>query len=158
MTDPVSDDREPTASPEIVARARKWIGTPYVHQASCRQAGTDCLGLLRGLWREIHGDEPEDVPAYTPDWSEPERAERLLEGAARHLAAVATEAARPGDVLVFRMMAAGVAKHVGLMATAPEGHATVIHAYSGQGVVESPLTSSWRRRLVAAFRFPERRR
>lgn len=34
---------------DIVARARAWIGTPYEHQASCRGAGTDCLGLLRGL-------------------------------------------------------------------------------------------------------------
>ena len=45
----------------VVERARAWIGTPYRHQASCRGAGTDCLGLLRGLWREMLGPEPEAV-------------------------------------------------------------------------------------------------
>jgi cell wall-associated NlpC family hydrolase len=42
-------------------------GTPYVHQASARGAGTDCLGLLRGEWREVLGREPEHVPAYSMD-------------------------------------------------------------------------------------------
>ena len=29
--------------------------------------GADCLGLLRGVWRELHGHEPELPGAYTPD-------------------------------------------------------------------------------------------
>ena len=53
-----------------VAAARRWIGTPYRHQGSCRGAGCDCLGLVRGVWRAVLGDEPEAVPAYTPDWAE----------------------------------------------------------------------------------------
>ncbi|MGB3409057.1 MAG: peptidase, partial [Jannaschia sp.] len=28
-------------------------------------------------------------------------------------------------------------------------------AYSGHGVVESPLSAPWRRRIVARFEFPE---
>jgi cell wall-associated NlpC family hydrolase len=51
----------------VVAVARDWGGTPYVHQASARGAGTDCLGLLRGEWREVLGREPEHVPAYSMD-------------------------------------------------------------------------------------------
>jgi NlpC/P60 family putative phage cell wall peptidase len=141
---------------EVLARARRWIGTPYLHQASCRHAGTDCLGLLRGLWREIYGAEPEAVPAYTPDWSEPERAERLLEAAARHLHAIPLSAMAEGDVVVLRMVAGGVAKHVGVLASKGAAHPTLIHAYTGYGVVESPLTPSWRRRIAAAFRFPDR--
>ena len=140
----------------IVAAARAWIGTPYRHQASCRGAGTDCLGLLRGLWRERIGPEPEAVPAYTPDWLEPSRSEDLLGAATRHLRAVPREAARSGDVLVLRMVEAGVAKHVGILACAPSGQPTLIHAYSGHGVVESPLTPAWRRRVAAVFRFPDR--
>lgn len=138
----------------VVARARAWIGTPYQHQASCRGAGTDCLGLLRGLWRELLGSEPEAVPAYTPDWSEPSRTEDLLLAAARHLAPVARVARNVGDVAVLRMADEGVAKHVGVLARSPLGHETLIHAYSGHGVVESPLTPAWSRRLIAVFRFP----
>jgi cell wall-associated NlpC family hydrolase len=46
----------------IVAEARSWIGTPYRHQASLKGVGTDCLGLLRGVWRGVIGAEPEAVP------------------------------------------------------------------------------------------------
>lgn len=141
---------------EVVAHARAWIGTPYRHQSSCRGAGTDCLGLLRGLWRELLGPEPEAVPAYTMDWSEPGGDEDLLGAAARHLVTVGADEAGPGDVVVMRMRAGGVAKHVGVLASAPEGHATLIHAYSGHGVVESPLTPAWARRIAGVFRFPER--
>ena len=46
----------------VVAEARRWIGTPYVHQASSFQAGCDCLGLIRGVWRHLYGAEPERLP------------------------------------------------------------------------------------------------
>jgi NlpC/P60 family putative phage cell wall peptidase len=112
--------------------------------------------LLRGLWREVFGAEPEPVPAYTPDWSEPSGSEDLLAAAGRHLTAVPVHEARSGDVVVLRMRGGGVAKHVGILARSPLGHRTLIHAYSGHGVVESPLTPAWARRIAAAFRFPDR--
>ncbi len=46
----------------IVVTARLWIGTPYLHQASLRGIGCDCLGLLRGVWRDLYGPEPEAPP------------------------------------------------------------------------------------------------
>ena len=140
----------------VVFAARGWLGTPYVHQASCRGVGCDCLGLLRGIWREVLGAEPEPVPGYTEDWSETSREERLWNAAPRHLVAKPLSAATPGDVLLFRMRESGVAKHLGLQAevgTTP----SFIHAYSGHGVVESALTPPWRRRIVARFAFPERK-
>jgi NlpC/P60 family putative phage cell wall peptidase len=154
MTEPASS----ASDGEVVARARAWIGTPYRHQASCRGAGTDCLGLLRGLWREMLGAEPEPVPAYTADWSEPAGAEDLLAAAGRHLVPVSAGEARSGDIVVLRMREGGVAKHVGVLARSPLGYPTLIHAYSGHGVVESPLTPAWSRRIAATFRFPERSR
>jgi NlpC/P60 family putative phage cell wall peptidase len=39
----------------IIAEARAFIGTPYRHQASLQGVGCDCLGLVRGVWRAIHG-------------------------------------------------------------------------------------------------------
>lgn len=138
-----------------VSIARGWIGTPYIHQCSTRGAGCDCLGLLRGVWRELIGPEPETVPPYTPDWSEPEGEERLWAAALRTLHAKPLEAEAAGDVLLFRMRTGGVAKHLGLQAETGPG-ATFIHAYSGHGVVESALTPPWRRRIVARFALPER--
>jgi len=136
----------------VVQAAHGWIGTPYRHQASTKGAGTDCLGLLRGVWRELYGAEPEDVPAYTPDWSEPQGEERLWRAALRHLQVQQGRAA--GDLLLFRMRAGGVAKHLGIAGRiGPEP--TFIHAYTGHGVVESPLSRPWQRRIVARFAFPE---
>lgn len=154
MTDRAEADS--ASGDEVVARARAWIGTPYQHQASCRGAGTDCLGLLRGLWREMLGEEPERAPPYTPDWSEPARSEDLLLAARRHLLSVDLEARRSGDIVVMRMADGAVAKHVGVLARSASGDETLIHAYSGHGVVESSLTPAWRRRIAAAFRFPKR--
>lgn len=138
---------------EIVSAARGWLGTPYRHQASCKGAGCDCLGLLRGLWREVLGVEPETVPAYSMDWSEPAGDEQLWRAAERHLRAKPLGEDAPGDVLLFRMRAQGVAKHLGVAAQVGV-QATIIHAYSGHGVIESPLTPPWRRRIVARFELP----
>lgn len=137
----------------IVACARDWIGTPYLHQASVKGAGCDCLGLLRGIWREVIGPEPEQVPAYSRDWSEPQGDEALLRAALRHLRAKSADDEALGDVLLFRMREGAVAKHLGLQARVGAG-ASFVHAYSGHGVIESALTAPWRRRLVARFAFP----
>lgn len=135
--------------------ARSWIGTPYAHAASVRGAGADCLGLLRGVWRTLYGREPERVRPYAPSWSEQSGEERLLLGAARHMARVALDDAAPGDILLFRMRAAGPVKHLGILAEDAQRAPTVIHAYSKRGVVESALGESWRRRIAAVFRLPE---
>ena len=137
----------------ITAAARAWIGTPYVHQMAAKQAGCDCLGLVRGVWRDVVGAEPERPPAYTMDWSEPQGEERLWEAAMRHLRAKPLEAAAAGDVILFRMRATSVAKHLGIQSAVGD-RPTFIHAYSGHGVVESPLSAPWARRVVARFAFP----
>lgn len=139
--------------PRSVQIARAWIGTPYRHQTSVRGHGTDCLGLIRGIWRELYGAEPETVPPYTRDWSEPQGDEVLLRAATRHLIPAGRDLHQPGGVLLFRMRAGSVAKHLGIAAANADGP-TVIHAYTGHGVVESALTGPWRRRVVARFAFP----
>ncbi|THD74652.1 peptidase [Thalassobius vesicularis] len=138
----------------IVLAARSWIGTPYRHQCSVKGAGTDCLGLLRGIWREVVGPEPETVPNYSRDWSEPQGEEALWAAALRHLNPKPLSDEAPGDVLLFRMRDRGVAKHLGIAGQTGD-RPTFIHAYSGHAVVESPLSQPWHRRIVARFAFPE---
>jgi NlpC/P60 family putative phage cell wall peptidase len=128
----------------VVQAARLWIGTPYRHQASLKGAGCDCLGLIRGVWREVHGAEPAPVPPYTPDWSEPSGEERLWDAAARLLP---PGRGGPGDLLLFRVRPGAVAKHLGIQ-SAPQAF---IHAMSGHGVLESPLSAPWAARIVARF-------
>lgn len=137
---------------QVVAEARRWIGTPYQHQCSVQGAGCDCLGLVRGIWRAVIGAEPEAMPAYTQDWAEPSGQEVLLAAALRWLQPQPTAAA--GDVLLFRMRDGSIAKHLGIAAETGAS-ASFIHAYTGHGVIESPLSGPWVRRIVARFAFPE---
>jgi len=134
----------------IVAETRSWIGTPYRHQASLRGVGCDCLGLVRGVWRAVIGDEPERAPPYAPDWAEAASGEPLADAAARHLLATDRDAFQEGDVLLFRWRANLPAKHAAIV-TAP---ALMVHAHDGATVAEVALARWWRRRLAYAFRFP----
>ena len=138
----------------IVAVARDWIGTPYVHQAATRGAGCDCLGLLRGVWADVTGEPLPPVPPYTEDWSEPQGDEQLWAAIAARMVRKPNGAAAPGDVLLFRMRHGAVAKHVGLQAAIGE-KMTFIHSYHGHGVVENAFSTPWQRRLVARFSAPE---
>jgi NlpC/P60 family putative phage cell wall peptidase len=140
--------------PRAVEIARGWLGTPYRHQAAMRGAGADCLGLIRGVWREMYGEEPERVPAYSPDWACPDARETLLEAAARHLHRRApSEEGAAGDVLLFRVRERGAARHLGIAAMRADGP-SFIHAMCGHGVIESAFTHAWARRVVARFTFP----
>ena len=134
----------------IVRAARGWIGTPYVHQASCKGAGCDCLGLIRGVWRELIGAEPEKPPAYTPWWAEDEGEETMLAAARRHLRPLARRQLRPGDVVLFRYRRGLPAKHAAIAT----GACAMIHAQEGAGVVEAPLSPWWNRRIAGVFAFP----
>lgn len=138
------------------AEARAWLGTPYRHQASLIGVGCDCLGLVRGVWRGLHGTEPEAAPPYSGTWAEsaPSGSDPLMEAAGRHLVpvagALAAYAAEPGDVLLFAFRAHLPARHCAIAT----GTATMIHAHDRAAVAEVALTRWWRRHLVGVFRFP----
>ncbi|MDP2357150.1 MAG: NlpC/P60 family protein [Beijerinckiaceae bacterium] len=135
----------------ILQAARLWLGTPYLHQASLRGAGCDCLGLVRGVWRDMYGAEPEETGAYTPDWAEATKQERLADAGFRHLTPVSVQAFAAGDVLLFRWRPNVPAKHCAI-ATSRE---TMIHAHDGASVCEIAITPFWKRRVAFAFAFPD---
>ena len=134
----------------IVAETRGWIGTPYRHQASLKGVGCDCLGLVRGVWRSVIGEEPECAPAYAPDWAEAGGIEALAEAAARHLVEIDRNAFAEGDVLLFRWRSNLPAKHAAIVTAADK----IVHAHDGAAVAEVALAPWWRRRIAYAFRFP----
>jgi NlpC/P60 family putative phage cell wall peptidase len=134
----------------IVMAARRWIGTPYRHQASLPGIGCDCLGFVRGVWRDVIGVEPEITPPYSPSWAEAGDGERLLEALSRHFQPVARADCRPGDVLAFRFRAHLPATHLAILTTSMQ----MAHAHSDARVVEVPLGAPWRKRLAATFAFP----
>lgn len=138
----------------VVTVARGWLGTPYRHQASVRGEGADCLGLVRGVWRELIGAEPEAIPPYQPDWAEVGGEETLLGAARRWLSEIPVATAQAGDVLLFRMAPGCPVKHCAILSDTGGPEPRMIHAYWGRAVVESWMGAWWRRRLVAAFGWP----
>lgn len=149
MTHHPSSAHPVASSPRIIPAARAWIGTPYQHQASCRGGGCDCLGLIRGVWRDLYGAEPETAPPYAMDWAEADAQELMRDAARRHMAEIAIADAGAGDVLMFRMVRNGPARHAGILS----GHGNIIHACSGHAVREEAM-GRWARRAAYAFRFP----
>jgi NlpC/P60 family putative phage cell wall peptidase len=140
----------PADPKKVVAAARAWLGTPYHDQASVRGAGCDCLGLARGVWRDVVGAETLPVPAYSRDWGEATGREVLADAARRVLIRIEPAEAGPGAVVLFRMRAGAIVKHVGILT----GTDSFIHSYERLGVIEEPLTTAWRRRIAFAFLFP----
>ncbi len=134
----------------IITEGLSWVGTPYLHQASAKGAGCDCLGLIRGIWREIYGTEPAIPPAYTPDWAEKSKIETLKIAADKYLKPIALQDIRPADILVFRMQSGVPAKHMALVL----GDDQILHAYWGRAVTKSFLAPFWKARRAYAYSFP----
>ena len=142
-------DLDAPSNPAVIA-ALRWLGTPYHHQASTCGAGCDCLGLIRGVFREVCGRECESPPPFSRDWGETNDTEPLLAAAHRHLLGIHPDDLAAGDILIFRLRAGTIAKHAAILASS----GTMIHAMEGTCVSEVPFSNWWRRRLAAAFRFP----
>lgn len=131
----------------LASEARSWIGTPYKHQHSTKGAGCDCLGLLRGVYRNCIGPEPEEPPPYSPSWGEAGKVEHMLDAANRWL-----DPARPDDaeVLIFRMRRGMIAKHCGIVVEPGR----MVHADAVSGaVIEVELTGHWKSKIAAGFKF-----
>ena len=139
-----------TIEMRVVDEARKWLGTPYRHQGSKLGVGADCLGLVRGIWRDLYGLEPEQPGPYAMDWAEKGGEDRLLDAALKHFnSGLGTPSF--GQLVLFRWTAGALVKHAGIMVS----ENSFIHAYSGVGVVESPLVPAWRKKIAGVFAFPK---
>ena len=135
---------------KIVDVARNWIGTSYHHQASVKGVGTDCLGLVRGVYREVYGVEAETPPDYSPDWAEATGFETMLKAANRHLDKTSIAMMAQGDVIIFRLRNGMVAKHAAIIS----GPDKMIHAIEGAPVCEVVLSPWWQRHIAGVFSFP----
>jgi NlpC/P60 family putative phage cell wall peptidase len=133
----------------VRAAALGWVGTPYRHQGSRKGVGCDCLGLVLGVWREIYGAPPQDVPVYARDWADV-AGDPLLEAARRHCME-RTGGARAGDLLLFRWRRDLAARHLAILVDRER----IVHACEGRAVVVTRLVPQWRARIAGTFAFPE---
>ncbi len=143
----IREERQAALAARVVLEALDWLGTPYRHQASQKGQGTDCLGLVRGVYRALHDLEPETPPTYGRRPAPGQ--ELLLEAAERCL--VPAQEVGPGTVLLFRMRRSLAVSHCGITISLHR----FVHAYDGQRVVSSELSPFWQSRIAGRFHFPE---
>lgn len=139
------EDKRCAMQARVIAETLSWIGTPYRHQAAQKGLGTDCLGLVRGVYQALYGAMPA-VPPYPPVVT---AGEPLLNAAADYL--VPTSLPEAGDVVIFRLRRGGQAVHCGIL-IAPN---RFVHALAGRAVTATGYAPYWCTRTAAAFRFPE---
>jgi len=113
----------------IIREARQWLGTPFHHQGRVRGVGVDCLQLLIGVYSAVGLMAEIDVGPYPWDWHFHKSEQRYLKGMKKHAKKVAKPL--PGDAAMFTF--GHCASHAAIVIDWPQ----CIHAYHGQGVVET---------------------
>ncbi|MCA3072825.1 MAG: C40 family peptidase [Rhodocyclaceae bacterium] len=129
---------------DVVAEARRWIGTPYQHQARVLGVGVDCAGVVTEVARAL-GIATLDYDGYGRIPHEgllrticEERFDRI-------------DDPEPGCIVVMAFLP-GVAQeqHLGILTDTD----TMIHAYERIGrCVEHRYSSTWRVRTRALYRY-----
>lgn len=133
-----------TTRAAVVAEARRWLGTPWVHQHRTHGVGVDCAGLVIGVARELGLVAPDfDFGGYgrQPDGT-------LLAVCDTHMRRIPRAALQPGDVLVLAMK--DQPQHMGIVGDYRHGGLSIIHSCApctGIGrVVETRLM--WARNFI----------
>lgn len=136
---------------KVIVAAKQWLATPYQHQASLKHVGCDCLGLVRGVWRDLYGVEPEMIPPYAPRWNEAAETDLLADMADKYFKRKAQMAPiKTGDILLFRYRLNLPSRHIAIAVSSE----TFIHAYVGRGVVENSYSAWWERHLFGCYSWP----
>ncbi len=130
---------------DVIQEARRWLRTPYLHQARLRGVGVDCIGLVLGVGAAV-GAWPATFN-YTGYGRLPHNYNLLFE-ARRYFLEIPLDQLQPGCILMMRYYTEP--RHLAIFAGE-----TMIHAASNfQEVVEHRYDDKNRGRTQYAFRFP----
>lgn len=98
----------------VVAEARRWLGTPYHHNAAILGSGVDCARIILEAFAGAGLEERFDVGKYNHDWHLHRSEEKYLEVVERYMTRIEADETplqfrspplllSPADVIVFRM-------------------------------------------------------
>lgn len=136
-----------TTRAAIVAEARSWLGTPFMHQGRLKGVAVDCAGLVIGVAREL-GLPIVDVGGYGRI---PQRAQLEAELAAQ-MDPVALRELGAGDVILLRIEREP--QHLAIVSELEP--LSAVHAFNQKGLarcVEHALDPRWQRRILGAWRY-----
>jgi cell wall-associated NlpC family hydrolase len=84
----------------IIAEAETWLGTRFHHMEALKGAGTDCLGLIYGVYRAVGLVDEIKIPFYRADQMLHRDDESYLAGLMQY-GGREVEHPEPGDVAMF---------------------------------------------------------
>ncbi len=121
----------------IVAEARTWLGTPFVHQAMVKGAGVGCGTLLIAVYGALGFPVPtvKELGHFPHDWHLHTREERYLNILSKFAHPV--EIPEKGDMVLFQI--GRVFAHSALIVTWPT---EVIHVMWGRAVETADVSRS----------------
>ncbi len=120
---------EDEARAKVVAEARSWLGTRYHHRAKLKGIGVDCAQLVLGVYENVGLVAPFDTGDYPMDWALHRDDERYLGIISRLAGPIEPEAAKPGDVVLFKFGRAF--SHGAIITERPQ----IVHANRSDGAV-----------------------
>jgi NlpC/P60 family putative phage cell wall peptidase len=133
----VNAEAEMQQREQVVAEARKWIGTPYHCQADIRGAGVDCIMLIVRAFVDAGICAPFDPRPYSDEWFLHRSDEHYVDGVLERCTEV--QSARPGDIMIFRW--GRCYSHGGIVTVA--NPLTIVHAYApARRVVEEAVAGN----------------
>lgn len=141
-----------TTHAQVVAEARDWIGTPYIHQASLKHVGADCIGLIIGVARCL------GMPLATvfdrdvrfKGYGRPPNPRLLLQACDIYLDRIEIEQALPGDIALGRVEIDP--QHFGILSSIDPLY--IIHSYTQVGkVTENGVNEKMQKYVLRMYRY-----
>lgn len=125
----------PVTPDDIVREATAWIGTPFVHGASVKGSGCDCLGLIKGVYEQAFDCQTPDLPVYPVDFWRDKGWHTLFLNRLRVAADPVATGPQAGTLLLFAKQGALV--HLGIAVNQD----TMIHTSSDPRIGKVCLSS-----------------
>lgn len=141
----------------IVAEARSWVLTPFMHQQRLKGVGVDCVGVIVGTGEscQVLSINPLEWAAFAAYTRQP-NPNRMLRGMRKFLVELETprEQIAPIGSIGWFGWREGIPMHLAIVAEY-EGRPTMIHAYEPiKKCVENTIDSEWLGRLQSWWAYP----
>lgn len=133
---------------QIIAEARSWVGTPWLHQGALKGVGVDCAGFIEQVCLNAGLPLAAD---FTRDYRRKEDGTIMLR-ILGELSEYTMGGMEPSNVIAFHNeRERDIPRHLAFLSQILPQTKYIIHA-SSHGVVEHRMDGSWLRKIHSVWR------
>ena len=137
---------------EVVEEARTWIDTPFRDQGYTKGIGVDCLGLIKGLARDLNLCKKDiaNMSDFTLPYGKMPNRSVIIPALKRHLVLISRDELDIADIILY--LGRHEPQHLAI-----KTDTGIIHSYQPYGAVkEHSMTLEWANpsRMLGIYRFP----